>query len=132
MKLIMENWRKYCLLENKLDKLPPLNIKLTNNLEKLQPKLKGIENILKHPKIGKLIARNVRKLVDLRNMPHDVDKLKQFIPNEISITDLLDGLKIPTEWEGYKLDTSLAFADITNPFDQNNPPTLNIGLSREF
>jgi len=112
--------------------LPPLNIKLTNNPEKIEPKFKGLGNFLKHPEIGSLIAKNLSKLVNLRNMPSDEEKLKQFIPNEVNITDLLSGLNIPTEWEGYKLDTSLAFADVTDPFNPNNPPTLNIGLSGEF
>jgi len=137
MKLIMENWRKYRLLEEENLKLPPLNINLTNSPEKIEPKLSGLENILNHPRIGALIAQNLSKLINLRKMPNNVNKTKQLIPNEINITDLLNdletfGLKIPTEWKGYKLNTSLAFADITNPLDPNNPPTLNIGFSGEF
>ena len=128
MKLIMENWRKYCLMESEF-KLPPLNVNFTNDIKDISPKL---ENILNHPKIGQVIANNISKFVDLRKMRPGKEKLKQFIPNEISITDLLDGFDIPTEFSNYKLDTSLAFADITKPFDPNNPPTLNIGLSGKF
>ena len=124
----MQNWRKYCLMENKFQ-LPELNVNLTNNPKDIPTEL---EDILNHPKIGQVVANNISKLVNLRNMPAGEEKLKQFIPSEISITDLLDGFNIPTEFANYKLDTSLAFADITKPFDPNNPPTLNIGLSREF
>jgi hypothetical protein len=128
----MENWREYRLLEEENLKLPPLNINLTNSPEKIEPKLSGLENILNHPKAGHLIAQNLSKLINLRDMPSSIEKMKQFIPNEINITDLLSGLKIPTEWKGYKLNTSLAFADITNPLDPNNTPTLNIGFSGEY